>query len=185
MSIQNVIQIIKSPTQAVRHLLRVPSQSENSSVALDLAIEAVGAARDRKLTHMVLTYLMGETDGVAKDPRHLFRLHMSLQQHREAARTALIIGREEQTSGNYRNAHDLLFSMVQELRHRHIKVPAEMLDNLGLLHSYILAKVMPFPRGLKINVSKITCLTALNEDYEFKTVQLSPSHYVQKMCTFF
>lgn len=137
-------QFIGFSTQAVRHLLRVPYQSENSSIALDLAINAVGAACDKKLTHMVLTYLMGEIDGVAKDPRHLFRLHMSLQQHREAARTAVIIGREEQANGNYRNAHDLLFSMVQELRQRHLKVPTEMLDNLGLLHSYILAKVIPF-----------------------------------------
>ncbi len=90
---------------------------------------------------MVIVYLMGETDGMAKDPRHLFRLYMALNQYREAARTAVIIAREEQTNGNYRNAHDLLFSMVQELRQRGIKVPSEMLDNLSLLHSYTLAKV--------------------------------------------
>uniref|UniRef100_A0A5K3EM40 WD repeat-containing protein 19 n=1 Tax=Mesocestoides corti TaxID=53468 RepID=A0A5K3EM40_MESCO len=129
----------KQYAKAVRHLLRVPYS--DSSPALDLAIEAVGEAKDKKLTHMVIAYLMGETDGIAKDPRYLFRLYMALQQYREAARTAVIIAREEQNNGNYRNAHDLLFSMVQELRQCGIKVPAEMLDNLSLLHSYILAKL--------------------------------------------
>ncbi|KAL5968443.1 WD repeat-containing protein 19 [Taenia solium] len=128
----------KQYAKAVRHLLRVP-HSDTSS-ALDLAIEAVGEARDKKLTNMVITYLTGEADGITKDLRHLFRLYMALHQYRDAARTAVIVAREEQLGGKYRNARDLLFSMVQELRQQHIKVPAEMLDNLGLLHSYILAK---------------------------------------------
>lgn len=117
------------------------ASSAASATAIELAIEAVGSARDNKLTHMLLTYLLGEADGVAKDPRYLFRLYMALDQHREAARTAIIVAREEQAAGNYRHARDLLFSMVGELRRRHIKVPVEMLDNLGLLHSYILVKV--------------------------------------------
>ena len=36
---------------------------------------------------------------------------MSLGQYREAARTAVIIAREDQAAGNYRNAHDVLFNM--------------------------------------------------------------------------
>ena len=36
---------------------------------------------------------------------------MSLRQYREAARTAVIIAREDQAAGNYRNAHDVLFNM--------------------------------------------------------------------------
>jgi len=38
---------------------------------------------------------------------------MALKQYREAARTAIIIAREDQNAGNYRNAHDVLFSMYQ------------------------------------------------------------------------
>lgn len=113
----------------------------DKSPALDLALEAVGQADDSRLTHMLIVYLMGETDGVPKDERYLFRLYMVLKQYKEAARTAVIIAMEEQTAGNYRPAHDLLFSMVQELRQRSLRVPAEMLDSLALLHSYILAKV--------------------------------------------
>jgi len=44
-------------------------------------------------------------------------------------------------SGNYRNAHDVLFSMYQELRQQKIKIPTEMATNLMILHSYILVKV--------------------------------------------
>ncbi len=43
--------------------------------------------------------------------------------------------------GNYRNAHDVLFSMYAELQTQHIKIPAEMATNLMILHSYILVKV--------------------------------------------
>ena len=32
-------------------------------------------------------------------------------QYREVARTAVIIAREDQAAGNYRNAHDVLFNM--------------------------------------------------------------------------
>ncbi|KAF6777046.1 Wd repeat-containing protein 19 [Paragonimus kellicotti] len=129
----------KQYEKAIRNLLRSP-YTENSP-ALDLALEAVGLADDTRLTHLLIVYLMGEADGVPKDARHLFRLYMVLKQYKEAARTAVIIAREEQTAGNYRSAHDLLFSLVQELKQRDLRVPAEMADNLALLHSYVLAKV--------------------------------------------
>lgn len=43
--------------------------------------------------------------------------------------------------GNYRNAHDVLFSMYTELKAQKIKIPSEMVTNLMILHSYILVKV--------------------------------------------
>lgn len=46
--------------------------------------------------------------------------------------------------GNYRNAHDVLFSMYAELKSQKIKIPSEMATNLMILHSYILVKVRPF-----------------------------------------
>ena len=45
------------------------------------------------------------------------------------------------SAGNYRNAHDVLFSMYQELKQRKIKIPTEMATNLMILHSYILVKI--------------------------------------------
>lgn len=44
-------------------------------------------------------------------------------------------------TGNYRNAHDVLFSMYTELQAQKIKIPAEMVTNLMILHSYLLVKV--------------------------------------------
>lgn len=45
--------------------------------------------------------------------------------------------------GNYRNSHDVLFSMYTELQAQKIKIPAEMATNLMILHSYLLVKVSP------------------------------------------
>ncbi len=42
-----------------------------------------------------------------------YRLYMAKRQYKEAAKTAIIIAREEQSQGNYRNAHDVLFNMHQ------------------------------------------------------------------------
>lgn len=103
---------------------------------------------------------------------------MALELYREAARTAIIIAREEQCAGsnvstqtrcpsgtvpelilipycilcfvlflpgNYRNAHDVLFSMYTELQAQKIKIPAEMATNLMILHSYLLVKVRTLP----------------------------------------
>jgi len=38
---------------------------------------------------------------------------MARKYFKDAAKTAVIIGSQEQISGNYRSAHDLLFSMYQ------------------------------------------------------------------------
>ncbi|XP_072170705.1 WD repeat-containing protein 19-like [Diadema setosum] len=127
-------------SRALKHFLRCPNTGDDSQ-AIEMAIETVGRAKDDQLAHQLIDYLMGETDGVPKDAKYLFRLYMALSQFREAARTAIIIAREEQIAGNYRNAHDVLFSMYTELRSQKIKIPTEMATNLMILHSYILVKI--------------------------------------------
>uniref|UniRef100_A0A8D0VZC8 WD repeat-containing protein 19 n=1 Tax=Sus scrofa TaxID=9823 RepID=A0A8D0VZC8_PIG len=99
--------------RALKHFLKCPNSEDNA--ALEMAIET--------------------------DAKYLFRLYMALKQYREAARTAIIIAREEQSAGNYRNAHDVLFSMYAELKAQKIKIPSEMATNLMILHSYILVKI--------------------------------------------
>eukprot|EP01135_Chromosphaera_perkinsii_P002400 Nk52_evm6s223 gene=Nk52_evmTU6s223 len=110
--------------------------------ALELAIDAVGKAKNESLAHSLIDFLMGDTDGIPKDAKYIFKLYMSLGQFREAARTAVIIAREEQTIGNYKNAHDVLFNMFNQLKSQLIRIPAEMIQNLMILHSYILVKVL-------------------------------------------
>ncbi len=66
---------------------------------------------------------------------------MSLKKYIEAAKTAVLIARQEQQSGNYRDAHDVLFGMYADLKKEKIKMPSELSQNLMILHSYILIKV--------------------------------------------
>uniref|UniRef100_A0A452SZ61 WD repeat domain 19 n=1 Tax=Ursus maritimus TaxID=29073 RepID=A0A452SZ61_URSMA len=126
-------------SRALKHFLKCPSSEDNA--AIEMAIETVGQAKDELLTSQLIDHLMGESDGVPKDAKYLFRLYMALKQYREAARTAIIIAREEQSAGNYRNAHDVLFSMYAELKSQKIKIPSEMATNLMILHSYVLVKI--------------------------------------------
>ncbi|XP_017460655.1 PREDICTED: WD repeat-containing protein 19-like, partial [Rhagoletis zephyria] len=133
---------------------------EEEADALELAIEAAAAARDEQITRLVLDFLMGESDignggnggngsnggggvgdGLPKDFKYLFKLYMKMEYYKEAAKTAVIISREEQAQGNYRNAHQLLFGMCSELRRHGIAIPPEMTDGLLLVHSYMLAKL--------------------------------------------
>ncbi|KAM4900315.1 WD repeat-containing protein 19-like isoform 2-T2 [Sylvia borin] len=125
--------------RALRHFLQSPSTEDN--LAMEMAIETVGRAKDEALKNQLIDYLMGEGDGMPQDAKYLFRLYMALKQYREAARTAIIIAREEQCSGNYRNARDVLFSMYSELKTQKIKISSEMATNLMILHSYILVKI--------------------------------------------
>lgn len=93
------------------------------------------------LANELIDYLLGESDGIPKDAKFLFRLYMARKQYKEASKSAIIIANEEQINGNYRNAHDILFSMYQELKHNQIKIPYQMHWNLMLLHSYILVRL--------------------------------------------
>ena len=126
-------------SKAMAHFVNCSVSEEGE--AIDYAIETVGKASEDKLTHQLIDFLLGEIDGIPKDAKYLFRLYMALKRYKEAARTAIIIARDDQEAGNYRNAHDVLFSMFKELRERNIKVPTEMVQNLMLLHSYVLVKI--------------------------------------------
>jgi WD repeat-containing protein 19 len=110
--------------------------------ALDGAIQVVGLAKNDMLTHTLIDYLMGESDGVPKDPNYIFRLYMALGNFPQAAKTAVIIARQEQELGNYKVAHTILFDTHKDLEAQQIRVPQELYRNLLLLHSYILVKVL-------------------------------------------
>ena len=52
-----------------------------------------------------------------QDAKYLFRLYMALQQFREAARTAIIIAREEQNAGQF-PIHTLLCRFLREKKNQ-------------------------------------------------------------------
>jgi len=91
---------------------------------------------------------------------------MARSRYLEAAKVAVILANSEQVKGerllqtasarhptqsnernalccigNYRQAHDVLYNTVCELRNNRLKVSNEMMANLSLLHSYILVRV--------------------------------------------
>jgi WD repeat-containing protein 19 len=51
---------------------------------------------------------VGEKDGMPKDPNYIYRLYMALKKFDDAAKTALIIARQEQDMGNYSLAHSVV-----------------------------------------------------------------------------
>lgn len=69
---------------------------------MEAAIAVVGKARNDMLTHTLIDFLMGETDGVPKDPNYIYRLYMALGSYSQAAKTAIIIAKQEQDLGNYK-----------------------------------------------------------------------------------
>jgi len=107
---------------------------------INKAIEVVGKARTEQLTHTLIDFLMGETDGLPKDPNYIFRLYIALEKFGDAAKTAVIIARQEQELGKYRVAHTILFETHRELKAHNITIPNDLQAGLMLLHSYILVK---------------------------------------------
>lgn len=107
---------------------------------IDSAIEVVGKSQNESLTHQLIDFLVGEKDGVPKDPNYIYRLYLALKKYEEAAKTALIIARQEQDLGNYSLAHSVVVETIRQLEDAGMKVSLTLRQNFVLLHSYILVK---------------------------------------------
>lgn len=110
---RRLIKISKILFQALKYLLKASTFSVDESVALSLAVDCAASSNDDRIANQLIEFLLGEHDGSPKDPKYLFGLYMARKQFKEAAKTAVVISNQEQIAGNYRNAHDLLFSMYQ------------------------------------------------------------------------
>ena len=94
------------------------------------------------LTHLLIDFLMGETDGVPKDPNYIYRLYMALGNFIQASKTAVIIARQEQDLGNYKVAHGILYETIRQLEDQKAHVPQSLRASFVILHSYILVKIL-------------------------------------------
>lgn len=65
---------------------------------------------------------------------------MALGNFPQAAKTAVVIARQEQELGNYKAAHSVLFDTFRDLEAHSIRVPLDLISMLTLLHSYLLVK---------------------------------------------
>ncbi|XP_041973460.1 WD repeat-containing protein 19 [Aricia agestis] len=124
--------------RSVGHLLKAAAEDEDE--AIGIAIDAAAASEDDRLTRKVISFLLGETDGTPRDPRHLFTLYMAKKQFMEAAKTAVIIATAECGAGRYREARDLARTLTGALRARGQPPPRDLVRATALLHSYILVR---------------------------------------------
>lgn len=116
--------------------------SRNDEDALKLAIEFVCKSNDEQSIQQVIEVLLNELDNnQTADFQYLFKLYMCSGQFREATKTALLLAKDEQTKGNYDQAHSLLVDMCKNLWSNKLKVSFELLSALHLLHCYKLAKL--------------------------------------------
>jgi WD repeat-containing protein 19 len=107
---------------------------------IDAAIEVVGKSQNESLTHELIDFLVGEKDGVPKNPNYIYRLYMALKKFEDAAKTAIIIARQEQDMGNYTLAHSVIYETITSLEQYDIKVSSQLRQQFVLLHSYLLVK---------------------------------------------
>jgi hypothetical protein len=93
------------------------------------------------LTHQLIDFLVGDKDGVPKDPNYIYRLYLALKKYEDAAKTALVIARQEQDLGNYGLAHKIVVEIIRHLEDATCKVSLQLRQTFVLLHSYSLVKV--------------------------------------------
>jgi WD repeat-containing protein 19 len=105
------------------------------------AIELAGIARNESITAALLEHLLGGgPDHPAADPIHVRSLYLAVGNFAAAARTALLIAKQEQAVGNYRGAHAVLFGTVRDLEAARAHVPSAIVSALVSLHSYTLVR---------------------------------------------
>ncbi|XP_038213665.1 WD repeat-containing protein 19 [Zerene cesonia] len=126
--------------KAMSHLLKVGGSEDEENEAITIAIDTAAASDDERLTRRLIEFLLGETDGNPRDPRHLFRLYMAKKQFTEAAKTAVIITAGSCEAGRYREARAVARGLAGALRARALPAPRDLRRALALLHSYILVR---------------------------------------------
>mgnify|MGYP001443056421 CR=1 FL=1 len=95
-----VKQIFEISDEAAKQINVASASSESSDWPLRISLNVDDKGK--------FNYLMGEHDGNPKDPNWLYRMHLALGDYRQAARTQVIIAKQEQEQGNYKVAHKLL-----------------------------------------------------------------------------
>lgn len=83
-----------------------------------------------------MEYLEGDDQHDPKDPKYAFKLYLTFGKIEPAVRMALFIVQKEQEDGNYTEAHQILFNLLNEMTDRKVKVSYELLQKMIIIHSY-------------------------------------------------
>ena len=103
-------------------------------------IEMVGRVKIDPLTHELVDYLMGEKDGIPKEPQHTFKLYRAIGNTKQAIKIAITIANQEQELGNYSYAHEILFETYKDIRQNKLHIPYDLNQKLMILHSYTIGR---------------------------------------------
>lgn len=91
----------------------------------------------------------------------MYRLYMALGKYAQAAKTAVIISKQEQDLGNYRYARQVLYQTQRELMQMNMKVPKNLRQAFSLIHSYLLVKGLA-KSGDHLNAARMLIRVANN-----------------------
>ena len=107
---------------------------------IDAAIDVVAKSQNDSLTDQLIDFLVGEKDGIPKDQNYLYKVYMARKKYEDAAKMAMVIARQEQDIGNYKEAHKIVVDTISQLERSEAKVPHQLRQLFVLLHSYTLVK---------------------------------------------
>ena len=138
---------------------------------------------DDKLIDIVLDHIQSTDSDVNKeeiDKSTLFRLYLAIGDINLAIKMATQISAQNQRMGKYKDAHRILFEMVQELMQRGIAIKnKELTSNLFLLHSYILVRIAIKRGDDELSAKMLIRVCDSISKFPSHTVQLLTSAVIQ------
>jgi WD repeat-containing protein 19 len=116
----------------------------SGDTGIERAIEVCGVVGKDDITHLLRQYLLGESresDGIPKDAKWMYKLHMRLGNYDRAGKSAAIIADELLSKaatgqGYYTQSRDVLRDAQMDLAAKGRPAPTEVSSRLRLLHSY-------------------------------------------------
>jgi WD repeat-containing protein 19 len=70
----------------------------------------------------------------------LYKVYMARKKYEDAAKMAMVIAKQEQDIGNYKEAHKIVVDTIKQLENSEARVPHQLRQLFVLLHSYTLVK---------------------------------------------
>ncbi|GAV05730.1 hypothetical protein RvY_15811 [Ramazzottius varieornatus] len=109
---------------------------------LNTLVAAAVSSKDMALTDKVVQVLLGNDGGEPKDEKYLLDLYLLSGQHREADKIAVLVAEHHLDSGDYKEAHRVLYRTYIKLLESP-RGPSDQLFNLfSLVHSHAVSVVM-------------------------------------------
>ncbi|CAG7728859.1 unnamed protein product [Allacma fusca] len=112
----------------------------DEDILMDVLTNATIAMKNDSISKQFIEFLLGEKDSLPKDPKYLLKYYIRSGKLVEASKTALIVSREEQNGGNYKESHNVLVETCRELKNGNIRIPRDVLEALRIVHDYLLVR---------------------------------------------